>query len=601
MSEIVNIAAYKFVTLDRLSERRTELLQLCERLGLRGTILLAPEGINSFLAGSREAIDEYLKTLRGRPEFADLEVKESLADRQPFNRMLVRIKKEIIAFGVPGIDPSKYSSPRVTPRELKRWLDEGRDIKLVDTRNDYEYAIGTFDNAIRLELEEFRDFPRAVAEQLPESMKKQTVVTFCTGGIRCEKAAPFMESVGFEDVYQLEGGILKYFEDCGGEHYRGECFVFDQRVGVDPGLRETETTQCYACQAVLTCEDRESPAYVAGRSCPYCHRTPAESIRALLAKRNAELVRLINPLPGSIPYENRRPLHVPERFDRMSVIEFLDALKTVSSREGWLSECAAGRVRFNGRAVDADFPLRSGMRLEHVTPEATEPAVSPDLRVLYEDDAIVVLDKPAPLPMHPCGRFNRNSLQHFVELLYPKLKVRPAHRLDANTSGLVVCSKARSVARNLQPQFEQGNVEKTYLALVRAAPVEDEFECAAAISRDPAMAGGRVIVEDGLPARTRFRVRERRADGTTLLEVRPSTGRTNQIRLHLQHLGMPIVGDPLYLADGELGRTQTLTPEDPPMCLHAFALEFTHPGTLEPTRFESPPPAWAASSERATA
>lgn len=592
MNSIVNIAVYKFVTLDRLPERRLELLELCNGLGLMGTILLAPEGINSFLAGTREAIEEYLATIRQQPEFADLEVKESLADRQPFNRMLVRLKKEIIAFGMPGIDPARYTSPRLPAKELKRWLDEGRDVKLLDTRNDYEYATGTFDNAIRLKLEEFRDFPQAVAEQLPEEMKEQTVVTFCTGGIRCEKAAPFMESVGFKQVYQLEGGILKYFEECGGAHYHGECFVFDQRVGVDPELHETETTQCYACQAVLTPEDRESPTYVPGRSCPYCHRSEEELTQALVEKRNAELARITQPLPGSAPYENRRPLNVPERFDRVTVIEFLEGMKTVVSRDGWLAECEAGRVRMKREPVSPDFVLRAGMRLEYVIPATTEPPVSPDLRVLFEDDAIVVLDKPAPLPMHPCGRFNRNSLQYFLEQLYPKLKVRPAHRLDANTSGVVVCSKNRAVARELQPQFERGRVQKTYLALVNGSPEQDEFECRASISREPTAVGGRAIVEDGLPAHTRFRVRERRADGRTLLEVEPLTGRTNQIRLHLHHLGLPIVGDPLYLANGETGESQTLKPTDPPLCLHAAKLQVTHPLTKEKVSLVSPSPDW---------
>jgi UPF0176 protein len=592
MSTIVNIAAYKFVALDRLPERRQELLECCRRLGLKGTILLAPEGINSFLAGTRKGIDEYLATLRGQPEFADLEVKESLADRQPFNRMLVRLKKEIIAFGVPGIDPAGYTSPRLSARELKQWLDEGRDITLLDTRNDYEYATGTFANAVKLDLQEFRDFPQAVAEQLPERLKERTVVSFCTGGIRCEKAAPFLESVGFQHVYQLEGGILKYFEECGGAHYDGECFVFDQRVGVDPALHETDTTQCYACQAVLTKDDCASPRYVPGRSGPYCHRTDAELTQALVEKRNAELARLTTPLPGSIPYENRRPLSVPERFDRTPVLVFLEGMKTVVSRAGWLAELAAGRVRMKDRPVTADEELRAGMRLEYVMPAATEPPVSAELRVLHEDDAIVVLDKPAPLPMHPCGRFNRNSLQHFIEQLYPKLKLRPAHRLDANTSGVVVCAKTRAVARELQPQFEQGRVKKTYLARVCGSPAEDAFECTAPISREPSAVGARVIDAKGLPAHTCFRVKERHENGTTLLEVEPLTGRTNQIRLHLHHLGMPIVGDPLYLRDGAFGASQTLRPDEPPLCLHAAALEFTHPLTKKTVRFISPSPSW---------
>ena len=161
MSQVVNIAAYKFVTLDRLEERRTVLRALTERLGLKGTILLSEEGINSFLAGSRQAIDEYLSTLRQEPEFADIEVKESLSDDQPFSRMLVRIKKEIIAFGVDGIDPREKTSKRITAKELKQWYDEGREFTILDTRNDYEIELGTFKNAIPAGVNHFRDFPEA--------------------------------------------------------------------------------------------------------------------------------------------------------------------------------------------------------------------------------------------------------------------------------------------------------------------------------------------------------------------------------------------------------------------------------------------------------
>jgi len=237
--------------------------------------------------------------------------------------------------------------------------------------------------------------------------------------------------------------------------------------------------------------------------------------------------------------------------------------------------------------------LRAGMRLEYVMPATVEPPVSPAVRVLHEDDALVVLHKPAPLPMHPCGRFNRNTLQHFLEKLYTQLRVRPAHRLDANTSGLVVCAKTRAIARRLQPQFEQGRVRKVYLAAVLGEPSADEFECDASISREPSAVGARFVTADGLTARTSFRVHERRTDGTTVLEVRPRTGRTNQIRVHLHHLGLPIIGDPLYRPDGAMGSSQTLTPSDPPMCLHALELGFEHPADARPVHFVAPPPDWA--------
>ncbi len=236
MPPIVNIAAYRFADLDNLGDLRTELLELCLQADLRGTVLLSPEGINVFAAGRREGIDRLLMRLRQIPGMADLEVKESLSQTRPFRRMRIKIKSEIIAFGVDGIAPRQYTSRRISAQELKRWLDEGRPVTLLDTRNNFEFDAGTFQNAVAVGIEDFRDFPAAVS-RLPEEMKDQPVVTFCTGGIRCEKATPFLERAGFRNVYQLDGGILKYFEDCGGAHYNGHCFVFDERVALDSALQ----------------------------------------------------------------------------------------------------------------------------------------------------------------------------------------------------------------------------------------------------------------------------------------------------------------------------------------------------------------------------
>ena len=271
---VVNVAAYLFTPLDRLAERREELRTLCKRGGLKGTILLSPEGINLFIAGAREGIERLLAHLRSDPLMANLEVKESLSDHQPFRRLLVKLKKEIIAFGVAGIAPGSSTSPKISATQLKEWLDEGRPVTLLDTRNDYEIRLGTFQNAMPIGVDHFRDFPAAV-RRLPEALKDQPIVMFCTGGIRCEKAGPFMEQEGFREVYQLDGGILKYFEVCGAAHYQGDCFVFDQRVAVNPQLEETATTQCFACQHPLTSEDQQSAHYVRGESCPYCWTPPA--------------------------------------------------------------------------------------------------------------------------------------------------------------------------------------------------------------------------------------------------------------------------------------------------------------------------------------
>lgn len=239
MPSVVNIAAYKFAALDDLQGRKQFFLDLSAAHELRGTIMLSGEGINLVVAGQRAGIDALMDAVRMIPGLGEIEVKESFSDSQPFDRMLVKIKPEIIAFGVDGIDPLEHTSPRITARELKAWLDEGRTFTLLDTRNNFEVEAGTFEGAVPIGVDNFRDLPRAVAE-LPEEVRQrmqgQPVVTFCTGGIRCEKAAPFLEQADFGEVYQLDGGILKYFEEVGGAHYHGDCFVFDQRVALDPSL-----------------------------------------------------------------------------------------------------------------------------------------------------------------------------------------------------------------------------------------------------------------------------------------------------------------------------------------------------------------------------
>jgi UPF0176 protein len=270
----VNIAAYKFVALSDTAEMRPKYQALCKQLDLKGTILLTPEGINLFLAGTREAIAQFLTWLRSDPRFADMEVKESLSGEQPFNRMLVKLKREIITMNNPLIQPEKGRAPAVPPATLKRWLDQGHDdagkpVVMVDTRNAFEVDVGTFDNTVDYRIEKFSEFPQVIAEHKAE-LDGKTVVTFCTGGIRCEKAAIHMRNIGFEDVYQLEGGILKYFEEVGGDHYHGDCFVFDRRTALNPKLEPTPTVQCFACRAVVTPREQISPLYRYGVSCPHC-------------------------------------------------------------------------------------------------------------------------------------------------------------------------------------------------------------------------------------------------------------------------------------------------------------------------------------------
>eukprot|EP01034_Spumella_vulgaris_P037612 gene37612-46403_t len=298
----VNIAAYKFITLDNLEDLRPQYQAECARLSLKGTILLTPEGINMFLSGLRADIDQYLAWVRSDARLAflhfqvrqarvaahpgqvlvdvgarlaDLEVKESLSSEQSHKRMLVKIKKEIITMRMPLIKPEEGRAPFVEAHTLKRWLDQGHDdagkpVVMVDTRNDFEVDVGTFTDTVDYRIKKFTEFPEVIAAHKAD-FEGKTVVTFCTGGIRCEKAAIHMQNIGYNNVYQLEGGILKYFEDVGGAHYTGDCFVFDYRTALNPQLEAVETTQCFACRAVVTPREQLSEQYVYGESCPHCY------------------------------------------------------------------------------------------------------------------------------------------------------------------------------------------------------------------------------------------------------------------------------------------------------------------------------------------
>ncbi len=602
---VVNISTYKFVELNDLETRRETLRKLTHENQLRGTILLSTEGINLFVAGKRTGIDALMKHLNSDALLADLVAKESLSDYQPFNRMLIKIKKEIIAFGIDEVDPLRKTSPKLPARELKRWLDEGRNVHLLDVRNDYEIEVGTFEKAIPANVDHFREFPKAI-RQLPETMKEEPVVMFCTGGIRCEKAGPFMEQAGFRNIYQLDGGILKYFEECGGDHYDGDCFVFDQRVAVNAALQETGFTQCYICQAVVSPEQQESAEYVAGESCPACWQPPQKAMALVLQRRQQQLKDVITPLPGSVPYYNRRPLNVPARFADFTLIDFLCGWHPHIERETWLQKIAASEVipspRYGRRKrrkpspeetlpLSSDRRVRPGERLEHLLPGTVEPDVSTDVRFLYEDEQFVVINKPAPLPLHPGGRFNRNTLQSFLNEIYAPQQLLLAHRLDANTTGVLVLCRKRSVARVVQKQFEDRTVAKLYLARVHGHPQEDCFQCVAAISREPGAMGIREITEDGLDAQTQFQVVERLSDGTSLVHATPVTGRTNQIRLHLWHLGFPVVNDPVWLPAGETAENRTLPFDQPSLCLHAASVTLNDINGNTKT-FVAPSPVW---------
>ncbi len=395
-------------------------------------------------------------------------------------------------------------------------------------------------------------------------------------------------------MFQLDGGILKYFDDCGGEHYDGECFVFDQRVGLDPNLTATENLLCFKCLSPLTVADQEDPRYVPEQSCPYCFLTDAEQMARTLTTRELAIRQVTTPLPGSVPHDNDRPLKISAKHDGLELLPALCKIFPHLTREYWQERLDLRFVlNTKGQSVAADQRVRSGEVYLHRTPANIEPAVNAAIRLLHEDAAIVVVHKPAPLPLHPSGRFNRNSLQWILNQVYYPQKLRPVHRLDANTTGVVVFARTRHFASQLQTQFPAGDVEKHYLARIQGRPPAALFDCDAPIGVESTTLGGRTVDADGLAARTEFRLLHEFSDGTSLVLARPITGRTNQIRVHLAHLGFPICGEQTYLLDHKFGETQTHSVTDSPLCLHAQRISFLHPLTRERVTFDCPAPAWS--------
>lgn len=258
--QILNIAGYKFIQISDLESLRADLCARCEALGLLGTILLSPEGLNLSLAGTRQAVSDFKAELARDTRFADMRYHHTFSAEQPFQTLKVKIKNEIITMRKDNVAPLENNrAPHISPAEFKKWLDEKRDITLLDTRNNYEFRFGTFAGAINLHLRNFGELPVAVSHL----DKNKPVVMFCTGGIRCEKAALYMHNKGFSEVYQLDGGILGYFAAVGGAHYRGECFVFDERVALDAYLKYNGTQQCKTCQGPIFTHETACPACAA--------------------------------------------------------------------------------------------------------------------------------------------------------------------------------------------------------------------------------------------------------------------------------------------------------------------------------------------------
>jgi RluA family pseudouridine synthase len=314
-----------------------------------------------------------------------------------------------------------------------------------------------------------------------------------------------------------------------------------------------------------------------------------------MAARHAAIRQAVTPLPGSQPRDHFKALNIPGHCDGLTLLAALERIVPSLPRAGWQKEFALGRiVGMDHTPLISTQIVRAGQCYVHLFPNVIEPDVNGNVEILHEDEAVIVINKPAPLPMHAGGRFFLNTLQHILNVAYHPETPHPAHRLDANTTGLVLVAHTPAFAAHLQSQFAQGRVEKKYLARIAGEVPGEDFCCDAPISADAGERCSRTVdLENGQPARTEFRVLRRFADGASLLEARPLTGRTNQIRVHLWHLGFPVCGDPTYLPGGKLGRMQTLALADPPLCLHASCVKFLHPLSRQPVLFDAPIPIWA--------
>ena len=293
MSNITVCAMYRFVDLPNYESIQAPLLKVMKDLDIKGTLLLASEGINGTVSGTQESVESLLAWLRDIQEFAEIDYKLSFDETQPFYRTKVKLKKEIVTMGIEGIDPKRVVGTYVKPRDWNSLISDP-EVLLIDTRNDYEFEIGTFEGAINPVTDTFREFPKYVEENLdPEKHKK--VAMFCTGGIRCEKSTAYLKEKGFDEVYHLEGGILKYLEEVPEEEtlWKGDCFVFDNRVAVNHKLEKSAYDQCHACRLPITEEDMQHEHYKKGVSCPRCYgkHTPDQIKRFEERQKQIELAR----------------------------------------------------------------------------------------------------------------------------------------------------------------------------------------------------------------------------------------------------------------------------------------------------------------------
>jgi len=289
MSQVVVSALYKFVRLENFEALQAPLLEVMKQNEVKGTLLLAEEGINGTIAGTRESINNVLAWIKSDERLSSLVHKESYDSEVPFYRTKVKLKKEIVTMGVEGIDPKQVVGTYVKPRDWNALISDP-DVVVVDTRNDYEVGVGTFKNALNPKTETFREFPQYVKDNLdPEKHKK--VAMFCTGGIRCEKSTAYLKEQGFDEVYHLEGGILKYLEEVPEEEtmWQGECFVFDNRVVVNHALEKGSYDQCYACRWPITEEDKNKEQYIRGVSCHQCFEQVSEKQKQRFQDRETQV------------------------------------------------------------------------------------------------------------------------------------------------------------------------------------------------------------------------------------------------------------------------------------------------------------------------
>ncbi|MEG4327632.1 oxygen-dependent tRNA uridine(34) hydroxylase TrhO [Microcoleus sp. herbarium5] len=311
MAYFLTAALYKFVELPDFAELKAPLLDCCNNNNVKGTILLAQEGINGTIAGSSEGVHAVLAFLRSDPRFADLVHKESFSEKAPFYRLKIRLKREIVTMGVPDINPRLMAGKYVKPDEWNKLLDDP-DVVVVDVRNDFEVSMGTFEGAINPKTKSFSELPEWVLQETA-LRNKPKVAMFCTGGIRCEKSTAFLRTQGFEEVYHLEGGILKYLETVpeAESRWEGECFVFDERVSVGQDLKPGNYELCRGCRHPISQEDKASELFVLGVSCPHCHDSKTETKKQALSERQRQIELA----------KRRNQVHIGARYDAKEKVD----------------------------------------------------------------------------------------------------------------------------------------------------------------------------------------------------------------------------------------------------------------------------------------